>query len=145
MARRQLSDAERSFVEAHRLARVATVDPDGVPHVVPVMYAFAEGAFWFSSDPGDRKARNLRSRPSAALVVDEPPPVKAGVTVTGQATVIEDGEEFERAQDILAAAGAGGKRRRAPGEQVYVRLEPDDVAAWKVAPQRPQPQVPAQP
>jgi PPOX class probable F420-dependent enzyme len=138
MTHRALTDAERDFVTAHRLGRVATVAADGRPHVVPVMYAFADGAFWFSSDPGDRKARNLRAHPQAALVVDEPPPVKAGVTVSGPATVIEDGEAFELAQDHLAAAGAGGKRRRAPGEQVYVRLQPDDVASWKVEPE-PQP------
>jgi PPOX class probable F420-dependent enzyme len=134
MARRSLTDAERAFVLERRLARVATVGPAGAPHVVPVMYAFADGAFWFSSDPGDRKARNLRGDPRAALVIDEPPPAKAGVTVSGQATVIEDGDEFELAQDHLAAAGAGGRRRRAPGEQVYVRLEPVDVSGWRIEP-----------
>ncbi len=138
MAHRPLTEAERSFVASRRLGRVATVGPAGRPHVVPVMYAFADGAFWFSSDPGDRKARDLGPNPRAALVVDEPPPVKAGVTVSGPVTVIEDGEAFEMAQDHLAAAGAGGKRRRMPGEQVYVRLEPEDVASWKVETQ-PQP------
>jgi PPOX class probable F420-dependent enzyme len=136
VARRSLTQAERAFVMSHRLGRVATVGPAGRPHVVPVMYAFADGAFWFSSDPDDRKARDLGALPLAALVVDEPPPVKAGVTVSGHVTVIGDGEAFELAQDHLAAAGAGGKRRRAPGEQVYVRLEPEDVASWKVEPQQ---------
>ena len=135
MARRPLSEAERVFVTSRKLGRVATVGSGGWPHVVPVMYAFAEDAFWFSSDPGDRKARDLHLNERAALVIDEPPPVKAGVTVSGPATVIEDGDAFELAQDHLAAAGAGGKRRRAPGEQVYVRLEPEDVASWKVEPQ----------
>ena len=134
MAHRPLTEAERAFVTSRRLGRVATVGLGGRPHVVPVMYAFADGAFWFSSDPGDRKAADLRLDPRAALVIDEPPPVKAGVTVSGPATVIEDGDDFDLAQDHLAAAGAGGKRRRAPGEQIYVRLEPEDVASWKVEP-----------
>ncbi len=134
MSKRSLTDAERAFITEHRLCRLATVGSDGVPHVVPVMYAFAEDALWFSSDPGDRKARNLRSNPRAALVVDEPPPVKAGVTVSGPVQVFEDGDGFEHAQDVLGAAGAGSKRRMAPGEQVYGRLEPVDVASWKVEP-----------
>jgi PPOX class probable F420-dependent enzyme len=133
MSLRPLSRSERDFLSGRKLARVATIDPDGVPHVVPVMYAFAEETLWFSSDPGDRKARNLRANPVAALVADEPPPVKSGVTVSGPAILIEDGEAFERAQDHLAAAGAGGKRR-APGEQVYVRLTPSDVASWRIEP-----------
>ncbi len=132
MTERPLTDEETAFVTGRRLGRVATLGPDAAPHVVPVMYAFADGAFWFSSDPGDRKVRNLRANPRAALVSDEPPPVKAGVTVSGPALLIEDGELFERAQDHLEAAGAGGKRRMAPGEQVYVRLSPTDVAGWRI-------------
>jgi PPOX class probable F420-dependent enzyme len=132
VARRPLTDDEVAFVAGRRLGRVATVGVDGQPHVVPVMYAFADGAFWFSSDPGDRKARNIRANARASLVSDEPPPIKAGVTVNGVALLIEDGELFERAQDHLEAAGAGSRRRMTPGEQVYVRLTPGDVASWRI-------------
>jgi PPOX class probable F420-dependent enzyme len=132
MAQRPLSDKEVAFVTGRKLGRVATIGADGVPHVVPVMFAFADGSFWFSSDPADRKVRNLRHRAVAAMVVDEPPPVKAGVTVAGGALLIEDGDLFEVAQAHLAAAGAGGKRRMEPGEQVYVRLSPADVAGWRI-------------
>ena len=132
MAQRPLTDDEVAFVTGRRLGRVATVSADATPHVVPVMYAFADGAFWFSSDPADRKVRNLRANPRAALVSDEPPPVKAGVMVSGPALLIEAGDLFERAQDHLQAAGAGGKRRMAPGEQVYVRLIPTEVAGWRI-------------
>jgi PPOX class probable F420-dependent enzyme len=129
-----LSSAEATFVAERRLARVATTGPDGAPHVVPVLYAFADGSFWFSSAPTALKARHLRERPSAALVVDEPPPVKAGVTVTGDAEVFAEGTMFEQAQDVLQAAGAGSKRRMVPGEQLYVRLTPRRVASWRVNP-----------
>jgi PPOX class probable F420-dependent enzyme len=132
VAGRPLTDDEVAFVTGRRLGRVATIGAAGDPHVVPVMYAFADGAFWFSADPGDRKARNLRANPRAALVSDEPPPVKAGVAVSGPALLIEGGELFERAQDHLEAAGAGSRRRMTPGEQVYVRLTPADVASWRI-------------
>lgn len=132
MARRPLREDEVAFLIGRRLARVATAGGDGVPHVVPVLFAYGDGSFWFSSDPGDRKVRNLRERPVAALVVDEPPPVKAGVTVSGEAWLIADGEAFVQAQDHLDAAGAGGRRRMMPGEQVYVRLTPTDVASWRI-------------
>src|SRR5205823_4482277 len=80
-----MSAAEAEFVVERRLARVATSGLDGSLHVVPVLYAFAEGSFWFSSDPGALKARHLAANPRAALVVDEPPPAKAGVTISGEA------------------------------------------------------------
>jgi len=132
MTERALTDEEVAFVSGRRLGRVATVDAAGLPHVVPVMFAFADGSFWFSSDPGDRKVRNLRANPTAGLVADEPPPVKAGVTVSGPAQLIERGELFDLAQAHLAAAGAGGRRRMEPGEQVYVRLTPERVASWRL-------------
>jgi len=132
MAERGLTPAEEAFVLARKLGRIATVGRDGTPHVVPVMYAYADGSFWMSSDPGDLKARHLQANYRAALVIDEPPPVKAGLTVRGQADLIADGEAFEHAQDHLQAAGAAGKRRMAPGEQVYVRLTPGSVASWRI-------------
>jgi PPOX class probable F420-dependent enzyme len=132
VAPRPLSGDEIAFLTGRKLARVATVGHDGVPHVVPVLFAYADGSLWFSSDPGDRKVRNLRQHAVAALVIDEPPPVKAGVTVSGEALVIDDGELFDIAQSHLQAAGAGGRRRMEPGEQVYVRLTPTDVASWRI-------------
>jgi PPOX class probable F420-dependent enzyme len=134
MGRRGLTGAEEAFVQGHKLGRLATASSVGAPHVVPAMYAFADGAFWLSSEPGDLKARNVAANPRAALVVDEPPPAKSGVTVRGPAEVIHDGDAFERAQDHLQAAGAAGKSRKAPGEQVYIRLEPGSVASWRVDP-----------
>jgi len=129
-----MSAAEAEFVVERRLARVATSGLDGSLHVVPVLYAFAEGSFWFSSDPGALKARHLAANPRAALVVDEPPPAKAGVTISGEAEVFVEGWMFDHAQDVLEAAGAGSKRRRAPGEQVYIRLIPRHVGSWRVEP-----------
>lgn len=127
MASRPLSDAEEAFVATRRLARLATASSDGEPHVVPVMYAWAEGAFWISSDPGDRKHRHLETNPRAALVVDEPPPAKSGVTIRGTVEILTGGPDFERAQDHL-----GSSRRMAPGEQVYFKLTPRAVASWRI-------------
>lgn len=39
---------------------VATVRPDGRPHLTPVWGLWVEGAFYFGSGPRTRKARNLR-------------------------------------------------------------------------------------
>src|SRR3954470_14425664 len=38
---------------------LATVWPDGRPHVMPVWGVWLEDAVWFSSSLGSRKARNL--------------------------------------------------------------------------------------
>jgi len=69
-----------------RLARshdywVATVWPDGRPHVMPVWGVWLDGSVWFSSSLASRKARNLAHDPRVVVTTDEPrqPVVVEGV------------------------------------------------------------------
>ena len=50
------------------------------------------------------------------------------------AHAVPAGDDFELAQDHLQAAGAAGRTRKRPGEQVYLRLAPHAVASWRVDP-----------
>ncbi|WP_232303499.1 pyridoxamine 5'-phosphate oxidase family protein [Pseudofrankia sp. DC12] len=49
---------------------LATVRPDGRPHVMPVWGVWLGDALWFSSGEASRKARNLSIRPFATLTTD---------------------------------------------------------------------------
>ncbi len=50
---------------------VATVRPDGRPHLVPVWFV-VEGEAWFiCTAPGSVKARNLHSNPQVALALED--------------------------------------------------------------------------
>lgn len=51
---------------------LATVTPDGAPHLMPVWALWQEGRLWFSSSNGSRKARNLRSEPRCTLSTENP-------------------------------------------------------------------------
>jgi nitroimidazol reductase NimA-like FMN-containing flavoprotein (pyridoxamine 5'-phosphate oxidase superfamily) len=58
-----------------RLARasrywVASVSPDGSPHVMPVWAVWLEGHLWFSTGGRSSKARNLRARPACTVHPD---------------------------------------------------------------------------
>jgi len=62
---------------------VATVWPDGRPHVTPVWGVWADVAFWFSSSSGSRKARNLGREARATAATDDAlHPVMVDGTVT---------------------------------------------------------------
>lgn len=59
-----------------RLARarnfwLATVSPDGAPHVMPVWAVWHDGSLWFSSASGSRKARNLAAEPLCSLATED--------------------------------------------------------------------------
>jgi PPOX class probable F420-dependent enzyme len=109
-----LADRERRFLEAQRVARLATADDEGRPHVVPVCYALAADTVYFTIDekpkrrPGARLKRlaNLRANPFAALVADrydEDWSRLGWVMVQGRAEVLESGPEHDAAQVLLRA------------------------------------------
>jgi PPOX class probable F420-dependent enzyme len=75
---------------------VATVHADGRPHVMPVWGVWDGEAFWFSSSPGSRKARNLRRDPRATVTTDN-----ANEPVVVEGTVERVGDEAS----IVAFAG----------------------------------------
>jgi PPOX class probable F420-dependent enzyme len=109
-----LTDRQRRFVEAGRVARLATADAKGRPHVVPVCYALIGSTIYFTIDekpkrrPGARLKRlsNLRANPQAALVVDrydEDWSRLGWVMVQGRAEILASGSEHDQAQARLRA------------------------------------------
>ena len=109
-----LSEQQRRFLEAGRVARLATADAGGRPHVVPVCYALIESTAYFTIDekpksrPGARLKRlsNLRANPFAALVVDrydEDWSRLGWVMVQGRAEILDAGPEHDLAQAHLRA------------------------------------------
>lgn len=56
--------------EALRKAEVfwlSTVRPDGRPHVTPLISVWVDEALYFSTGPGERKARNLAANPHVVM------------------------------------------------------------------------------
>ncbi len=98
-----LDPTERRFLAAARVARLATADADGRPHVVPVCVALAGDAVVTPIDEKPkavgpsalRRVRDVRANPRVALVADryEADWDRLGwVQVRGTATVVEPGD-----------------------------------------------------
>lgn len=66
---------------------LATVWPDGHPHVTPVWGTWQGDSLWFSSSHGSRKARNLAADPRCAATTDD---AIDPVIVEGRATRVDD-------------------------------------------------------
>jgi PPOX class probable F420-dependent enzyme len=77
--RATLIETETTFVTAQRVARLATADAEGNPHVIPVCYAFDGLRFYTPLDEKPkrvvesklRRVRNIVERPEVALVIDQ--------------------------------------------------------------------------
>ena len=83
-------EAERRLSVAHDYW-VATVRPDGSPHVMPVWGVWLAGRVWFSSGLRSRKARDLEADPRCTVTTDDArdPVVVDGVAerLTGPADI----------------------------------------------------------
>ena len=130
-----LSGAERRFVESMRVARLATADANGVPHVVPVCYALLGGSFYVTIDEKPKRPdvramkrlRNIAENPHVAVVIDrydEDWSRLAWVMLRGRADVLDHGDEHDRAQ--------AGLRERYPQYRA-MRIEPLPVIALRIA------------
>jgi PPOX class probable F420-dependent enzyme len=97
------SFAEERLVASHDYW-VATVRPDGRPHVMPVWGAWFDNLLWFSTDQGSRKGRNLRADPHCVVTTEN---ALEPVVLDGVATLVSDRSEVVRFTDVLRAKYAG--------------------------------------
>ena len=138
MARRKttrLTGKVAEFVQWERVCRVATVGGAGVPHVVPVCHALANGKLYFGSGDDGRKARNIAENPRVTVVVDaysDAWSTLRGVMIQGRARLIERGPGFRRARDLLYRKYPQYRREAAlaSSDSVVVEVTPTHVFAW---------------
>ncbi len=67
----RLTKVEKDFVATARVARLATVGADGVPHNVPVCPLLHKGNLYVGTATDAKKVRNIKSNPKVALVFDD--------------------------------------------------------------------------
>jgi nitroimidazol reductase NimA-like FMN-containing flavoprotein (pyridoxamine 5'-phosphate oxidase superfamily) len=72
MRKRGLTGDElRAFLSRPLICRIATLDGDGSPYVVPCWFSYEDGAFFVFAVEGSRWGDNLRRDPRVAITVDE--------------------------------------------------------------------------
>jgi PPOX class probable F420-dependent enzyme len=106
-----MSDDEvTAFLEAARKLQLATINPDGTPHLVTMFHALDEGQVAFWTYEKSQKARNLARDPRVSCLVetgDEYAELR-GVLLYGRAVPVED-------RDRVLGVGMMIARRMTPG------------------------------
>ncbi len=118
--------AEIEYLASQRLGRLATVGPDGLPHVVPVSFRYNPDAD--SIDIGGhhfaarKKFRDVQRTGVAALVVDDvlPPWQPRAVEVRGAAATLD----------------TGGKAINGDFDDPVIRITPRRIVSWGLEEQR---------
>ena len=114
-----------NFLNGVHLARVATVRPDGRPHVVPIWYLWEEGRLYFETARKAVKANNLRVNPHIAVTID----MTAGglrlkyVILEGQATLIEDSPTVRQIAERIYSRYVGIEGLQTPTVQKMLNVD----------------------
>jgi PPOX class probable F420-dependent enzyme len=130
-----------AFLHRQRSGRLATVDPNGQPHAVPICYALLDGVLYTpidekpkTGDPRElRRIRNILANPKVCLVVDHYEDQEwsrlAWLQVRGAASLVEDDSERSRA---LAALRARYRQYRMMNleELPLLKITPTRLVGW---------------
>jgi PPOX class probable F420-dependent enzyme len=126
-------------VDEARVARLATIGPDGLPHLVPVCFALEGDRLYSAVDHKPKRSQrlqrleNIRRRPDVALIVDhydEDWSRLWWVRLRGRGQVLETGPERERALALLAAKYE--QYRAQPPTGAVIAIEVADWRGWQV-------------
>jgi nitroimidazol reductase NimA-like FMN-containing flavoprotein (pyridoxamine 5'-phosphate oxidase superfamily) len=79
---------------------LATVRPDGRPHVMPVLSVWVDGALYFVAGERTRKARNLAADAHCVITHEEG---DAHMVLEGTATIVRDEPTLRRVADEYAS------------------------------------------
>jgi PPOX class probable F420-dependent enzyme len=92
-----MSDAEiDQFLEQSRTITMATVGPDGRPHLVAMWYAYLDGKVWFETKAKSQKVVNLRRNDAISCMVEAGDTYDQlrGVALEGRGVISEDPDEI---------------------------------------------------
>jgi len=127
---------------AARVARLATTDPDGRPHLVPIVFALDGDTLYSAVDRKPkrsstlRRIENARVRPDVTILVDhyeDDWDRLWWIRLRGRARVLDEGEERERALTLLAEKYP--QYRSEPPEGAALAVDVTETRAWTADPE----------
>ncbi len=136
----RMSPAEEvAYLQRHQWGRLATVSPEGEPHVTPVGYVFLAGRIYFHGLVRSRRGRHIAQGSRLCLCVDDGVDdgqgyrERRGVVVYGDVRVLgpEDRDLLARVRDHYAERFFGRTdihyERRT---HAWYELTPDRTTSW---------------
>jgi PPOX class probable F420-dependent enzyme len=128
----------RRRIAESRVARLATVDADGRPHLVPIVFVLAGDTLYSAVDAKPKRSRtlrrieNARRRPDVTVLIDhydEDWTRLWWVRLRGEARVLDGGEEAADALALLAAKYE--QYRKAAPRLPVLAIDITELRAWR--------------
>lgn len=120
-------------------AQVATINPDGSVHLVPMSFVVVDGEVTLWTDPGSKKVSNLRRDPRITCLVEQGDDFASfrAVQMVGAARLSSDTETSRAVGEALFARSVGelsdDLRAYVAGlapQRLSVTIEPVTIVSW---------------
>ncbi|MFD6277856.1 pyridoxamine 5'-phosphate oxidase family protein [Streptomyces sp. NPDC060209] len=135
-----MTDEERdAYLTQQRTCRVATVSPEGMPHVGALWFVWDGTSLWLYSLTRSLRWAQLRRVPKIAVVVDDGVEYGElrGVELSGEVSFVgevpragEDCAELELPERLFAAKYFGLDSLPHDERHAWLRLTPGTVRSW---------------
>jgi len=135
-----MTDAEiERFIEQSRTATMATVGPNGAPHLVAMWFAWLDGTVWFETKAKAQKVVNLRRNDRLSVMVEAGHTYDQlrGVALEGRGVVVEDPDEIWRmGVNVFERYNGPYSEEMKPfveimlQKRVAVRLDVERIRSW---------------
>ncbi|GAB2624301.1 pyridoxamine 5'-phosphate oxidase family protein [Streptomyces capparidis] len=128
-----------AFLARARTCRVATVSPDGTPHVSPLWFLWDGAALWLYSLTRSRRWADIRRDPRIGVVVDDGHDYGElrGVELGGRAEPVGEAPRTGAPHRELAAVEPPFARKYFgvdalphDGRHAWLRLAPERIVSW---------------
>jgi PPOX class probable F420-dependent enzyme len=132
-------DEIAAFVERSRTATMATIGPNGAPHVIAMWYAVIDGQIWFETKSRSQKAQNLRRDDRITCMIEDGVTYDTlrGVSIEGRGVIVDDPDELWKIGVSVWERYTGPYTDEAKPlvefmlhKRIAVRLDVDRVRSW---------------
>ena len=137
-----MSEAEvADYLEASMKVQVASIGPDGAPHLTTLFYVVDQGRIAFWTYASSQKIKNLERDPRISCLVETGTDYfeLAGVSINGRAEIVRDKDRIREIGTAVTHAMSGGADLGELGrdivekqvqKRVAVLVTPTKVASW---------------
>lgn len=137
----RMSEAEISaFLASTQNLQVATIGPDGAPHLTTVWFAMLDGKPMFETYGTSQKVVNLRRDPRLSVLAEDGTTYATlrGVSIRGRAEIVEENpRRFELMRMLvdhhfpgLSAEALDAQAAKMAEKRVVVVVHPDKTMSW---------------
>ena len=128
----------KEFIKTQKILRLASIDPNGNPHIVPVWYDYINGKFYIGTNTRTAKARNIKKNPRVSFCIDVgiKSPGIFGAMGIGRARLILENKRVQLvAKKILLRYFKSLKNKSAQqlldDTNCIIEITPKKLTSWK--------------